>query len=154
MKAKQVPLLYWTATAWAGALALKVNDSELSADQPLVEALARRALELEPCYGLGSVHEFFVSWESARSTIGGSLERAKEHYAADLACAQGRRAFPYVVFAESVSVAKQDKAQFTELLEQALAFDVSRKDDQRLANLLAQRRARFQLGRVDELFVE
>ena len=154
MKAKQVPLLYWTATAWAGALALKVNDSELSADQPLVEALARRALELEPCYGLGSVHEFFVSWESARSTIGGSLERAKEHYAADLACAQGRRAFPYVVFAESVSVAKQDKAQFKELLEQALAFDVSRKDDQRLANLLAQRRARFQLGRMDELFVE
>ena len=154
MKAKQVPLLYWTATAWAGALALKVNDSELSADQPLVEALARRALELEPCYGLGSVHEFFVSWESARSTIGGSLERAKEHYAADLACAQGRRAFPYVVFAESVSVAKQDKAQFKQLLEQALAFDVSRKDDQRLANLLAQRRARFQLGRLDELFVE
>ena len=154
MKAKQVPLLYWTATAWAGALALKVNDSELSADQPLVEALARRALELEPCYGLGSIHEFFMSWESARSTIGGSLERANEHYAADLACAQGRRAFPYVVFAESVSVAKQDKAQFKQLLEQALAFDVSRKDDQRLANLLAQRRARFQLGRVDELFVE
>jgi len=154
MKPKQVPLLYWTAMAWAGALSLKLNDSELSADQPLVEALARRALELEPCWGLGSIHEFFVSWESAHSTIGGSLERAREHYEADLACAQGRRAFPYVVFAESVSVAKQDKAQFKQLLEQALAIDVSRKDDQRLANLLAQQRARFQLGRVDELFVE
>ena len=45
MKQKQVPMLYWTATAWAGALALKVNDSELSADQPVVEALARRLLE-------------------------------------------------------------------------------------------------------------
>ena len=40
-KPKHVPLLYWTAMAWAGALSLKVNDSELSADQPLVEALAR-----------------------------------------------------------------------------------------------------------------
>ena len=154
MKQKQVPMLYWTATAWAGALALKVNDSELSADQPQVEALARRALELEPCWGLGSIHEFFVSWESAHSSVGGSLEKAKEHYEADLACAQGKRAFPYVTFAESVSVAKQDKAQFKELLEKALAFDVSRKDDQRLANLLAQKRARLQLGRVDELFVE
>jgi predicted anti-sigma-YlaC factor YlaD len=154
MKPKQVPFLYWTATAWAGALALKVNDSELSADQPQVEALARRALELEPCWGLGAIHEFFVSWESARSTIGGSLEKAREHYAADLVCAQGRRAFPYVVFAESVSVAKQDKAQFKQLLEQALAFDASRRDDQRLANVLAQKRARLQLGRVDELFVE
>jgi predicted anti-sigma-YlaC factor YlaD len=154
MKAKDVPLLYFTTLAWAGALSLKVNDSELSADQKLVEALARRALELEPCFNLGSVHEFFVSWESARSSIGGSLEKAREHYEADLACAQGRRAFPYVVFAENVSVAKQDKAQFKELMEKALAFDVSRKNAERVANLLAQKRARFQLGRIDELFIE
>jgi predicted anti-sigma-YlaC factor YlaD len=153
-KPKHVALLYWTAVGWAGAISLKVNDSELSADQPLVEALARRALELEPCWGLGSIHEFFVTWETARSTIGGSVERAREHYEKDLACAQGRRAFPYVTYAESVSVAKQDRAQFKELMEKALAVDVSRKDDQRLANLLAQKRARFQLGRLDELFIE
>ncbi len=53
-----------------------------------------------------------------------------------------------------MSVAKQDKAQFKEMLEKALAIDVSRPDDQRLANLLAQKRARWQLGRVDELFIE
>lgn len=151
---RHVPLLYWTAMGWAGAIALKVNDSELAADQPLVEALARRALELDACWGLGAIHEFFVSWESARSTIGGSVERAREHYQKDLACAQGRRAFPHVVFAESVCVVKQDKAQFTELMQKALAVDASRKDDQRLANLLAHRRARFQLGRLDDLFIE
>jgi len=153
-KPRDVALLYYTALAWAGAIALKVNDSELSADQKVVEALAERALELEPCFNLGSIHEFFVSWESAHAAVGGSIDAAREHYAQDLACAQGRRAFPYVVLAESVSVAKQDKAEFRELLEKALAFDTSRKDDQRLANLLAQKRARFQLGRVDELFVE
>jgi predicted anti-sigma-YlaC factor YlaD len=153
-KPKHVPLLYWAAMGWAGAISLKVNDSELAADQPLVEALARRALELEPCWGLGSVHEFFVTWETARSTIGGSVERAREHYQQDLACAQGRRAFPYVTYAESVSVARQDRAQFKELMEKALAVDVSRKDDQRLANLLAHKRARWQLGRLDELFIE
>jgi hypothetical protein len=153
-RAKHVPLLYWTAVGWAGAIALKVNDSEVAADQKLVEALARRALALEPCWGLGSIHEFFVSWEAARASIGGSLERAREHYEQDLACAQGRRAFPYVTYAESVSVPKQDKAQFEQLMREALAQDVSRKDDQRLANLLAQKRARFQLGRLDELFIE
>jgi predicted anti-sigma-YlaC factor YlaD len=155
-KARQrhVPLLYWTAMGWAGAISLKVNDSELSADQPLVEALARRALALEPCWGLGSIHEFFVTWESARSTIGGSVARAREHYEKDLACAGGRRAYPYVTYAESVSVAQQDRAQFQELMQKALAVDVSVKDDQRLANLLAQKRARWQLGRLDELFIE
>jgi predicted anti-sigma-YlaC factor YlaD len=154
MKRKHVPLLYWTATAWAAAIALKVNDSELSADQPVVEALARRALELDEGWELGSIHEFFISWEAARSSIGGSLERARAHFDKALAFSKGRRAFPYLTFAESVSVVRQDRAQFREMLDKALAVDVSRKDDQRLANLLAQKRARFQLGRVDELFIE
>ncbi len=153
-KKEHVPLLYWTAMGWAGAMSLKVNDSDLSADQPIVEALARRALELDPCWGLGSIHEFFVSWEAGRSTVGGSIDRARDHFEKDLACAQGRRAFPYVTYAESVSVAKQDKARFQELMEKALTVDVSRPDDQRLANLLAQKRARWQLGRLDELFIE
>jgi predicted anti-sigma-YlaC factor YlaD len=151
---EHVPLLYWTAMGWAGAMALKVNDSDVSADQPIVEALARRALELDPCWGKGAIHEFFVSWEAGRSSIGGSLDRAREHFDECLACARGRRASPYVTYAESVSVSRQDKAQFRELMEKALAVDVSQPDDQRLANLLAQRRARWQLGRLDELFIE
>ncbi|MGE5124798.1 MAG: TRAP transporter TatT component family protein [Betaproteobacteria bacterium] len=153
-KKAHVPLLYWTAMGWAGAISLKVNDSELTADQRIVEALARRALSLDPCWGKGAIHEFFVSWEAGRASVGGSIDRAREHYERDLACAAGERAFPYVVFAESVSVAKQDRAQFRELVEKALAVDVSRPSDQRLANLLAQKRARWQLGRLDELFVE
>jgi hypothetical protein len=153
-KKEHVPLLYWTAMGWAGAMSLKVNDSEVSADQPIVEALARHALELDEGWGLGSIHEFFVSWESARSTIGGSIERAREHYEKALLFSKGRRAFPYLTYAESVSVAEQDKARFQELLGKALAIDVSRPDDQRLANLLAQKRARWQLGRLDELFIE
>ena len=153
-KRKHVPLLYWTAVAWAGAIALKVNDSELSADQGVVEALAQRALELDEGWDQGSIHEFFISWEAARSSIGGSLERARAHFDKALAFSQGRRAFPYLTYAESVSVVRQDRAQFREMLDKALAVDVSRKDAQRLANLLAQKRARFQLGRVDDLFVE
>ncbi|HSD66389.1 MAG TPA: TRAP transporter TatT component family protein [Vicinamibacteria bacterium] len=154
-KKEHVPLLYWTAMAWGGAMSLKVNDSEVSADQPIVEALARRALELDEGWGLGSIHEFFVSWESAHASVGsGSMEKAREHFERALFFSKGRRAFPYLTYAESVSVARQDKAQFRELLEKALAVDVSRPDDQRLANILAQKRARWQLGRLDELFIE
>lgn len=150
-----VPLLYWTAMGWGGAMSLKVNDSEVSVDQPIVEALARRALELDEGWALGSIHEFFISWESAHASVGsGSMEKAREHFDEAIRFSKGRRAFPYLTYAEGVSVAKQDKAQFREMLEKALAVDVSRPDDQRLANLLAQKRARWQLGRVDELFIE
>jgi predicted anti-sigma-YlaC factor YlaD len=153
-KKEHVPLLYWTAMGWGGAISLKVNDSQVTVDQPIVEALARRALELDEGWGLGSIHEFFISWESAHASVGGSMEKAREHFEKALLFSKGRRAFPYLTFAESVSVATQDKAQFREMLEKALAIDVSRPDDQRLANILAQKRSRWQLGRLDELFIE
>jgi predicted anti-sigma-YlaC factor YlaD len=152
---EHVPLLYWTAMGWGGAMSLKVNDSEVSVDQPTVEALARRALELDEGWALGSIHEFFISWESAHASVGsGSMEKAREHFDEAIRLSKGRRAFPYLTYAEGVSVARQDKAQFREMLEKALSIDVSKPDDQRLANLLAQKRARWQLGRVDELFIE
>ena len=135
-------------------MALKINDSELSADQKLAEALASRALALDETYDAGAIHDFFIAYEAGRSTVGGSIEKARGHFDRALQIAGGRRAFPYVSFAESASVVRQDKQEFKALLEQALAVDVSKPTDYRLANLLAQRRARWLLSRTDELFVE
>jgi len=154
MKKESAPLLYWTAAAWGAAMALKINDSELSADQRLAEALARRALALDETYGAGAIHDFFIAYEAGRSSVGGSIEKARRHLDRALQIAGRRRAFPYVSFAESASVSQQNKQEFKALLEQALAVDVSRPSDYRLANVLAQRRARWLLSRTDELFVE
>ena len=59
-----------------------------------------------------------------------------------------------VSLAESVSVAAQNRAEFEQLLEQTLAFNVDTHPQTRLANLVAQRRARVLLGRVDNYFLE
>jgi predicted anti-sigma-YlaC factor YlaD len=153
-KKEDVPLLYWTAAAWAGAMALKINDSEVSADQPIVDALARRALALDPSWEKGSIHEFFVSWESGRSSIGGSKEKALEHYEEAVRLSQGLKASPYVTYAESICVPEQDRAAFTASLEKALEVDATRPNDQRLVNVLLHKRARWLLERVDEYFIE
>ncbi len=153
-KKKDVPLLYWTAAAWAGAMSLKINDSEVSADQPIVDALARRALALDPSWELGSIQEFFVSWESGRSSIGGSKEKALEHYHKSVELSKGLKASPYVTYAESVTVREQDRAAFKAALQKALAVDATRPNDQRLVNILMQKRARWLLPRVDEYFIE
>jgi predicted anti-sigma-YlaC factor YlaD len=153
-KKKDAPLLYWTAAAWGAAIALKINDSELSVDQRLAESLARRALALDETWDAGAIHDFFIAYEAGRSSVGGSIEKARGHLDRALQIAAGRRAFPYVSFAESASVVRQDKQEFQALLEQALAVDVSKPTDYRLANLLAQRRARWLLSRTDELFLE
>jgi predicted anti-sigma-YlaC factor YlaD len=50
-------------------------------------------------------------------------------------------------------VQRQDAAQFTSLLERALAIDPDTKPEWRLANLIMQQRARWLLSRADELFL-
>jgi len=153
--AADVPLLYWTGAAWGAAISSSKENAELAADLGLVEALMRRALQLDEGFGGGAIHDFFIAYDGGRpASAGGSREKAREHLSRALALAKGRRAAPFVSFAESVSVAAQDRKEFRELLEKALEVDPDAARDQRLANILAQRRARWLLSRVDELFLE
>jgi predicted anti-sigma-YlaC factor YlaD len=154
MKRAHLRLLYWTAVSWAGALALAVNDSTLVADQDLPAAMMKRALVLDEAFELGVVHDFFISFEAGRRAAGGSLAEARLHFERALALAGGRRAWPYVRYAESVAVAQQDKKAFDRLLNEALGVDPAREKTERLSNLIAQRRARWLLARTDALFVE
>ena len=150
----QVPLLYWTAAASAAAIALAKDDAELAADLATVEAMMRRALALDESYGRGVIHDFFLAYEGSRTAVGGSAERAREHFARAMAIAQNQRAAPLVSLAETVAVAAQDRAEFERLLNQALAIDADAVPGERLANLISQQRARWLLARADELFIE
>lgn len=151
----QVPILYWTALAWGGAISISKDNSELSADLGLVEQLAGRAMELDETYELGAIHDFYIVYEGGRPvSAGGSVERARQHLERARELSQGHRAGPLVTFAETVSVSTQDRAEFLRLLEAAIAIDVDAAPEQRLANLIYQKRARWLVARVDELFVE
>jgi predicted anti-sigma-YlaC factor YlaD len=154
MHKKHVGLLYWTANAWGAAMSIAKDDSELTADQHLAEALARRALALDEAYDHGSIHDFFISYEGGRRSVGGSVEKARHHLERAIALGGGHRAWPLVNFAETVSVGLQEREEFNQLLEQALAVDVDVVPDLRLTNLIAQKRARWLLGRTDDLFIE
>ncbi len=154
-KKTDVPLLYWTAAAWGAAISLAKEDPELAAGLPATEALVRRAIALDEGFDAGALYDFLISYDGGRpASAGGSVERARADLARALALSGGRRAAPLVAFAETVSVGAQDRAEFTRLLKQALAIDPDRAPDFRLANLVAQRRARWLLGRADELFLE
>jgi predicted anti-sigma-YlaC factor YlaD len=151
---EHVALLYWTATSWAGAMAVAKEDSELTADQSLAESMMRRALALDEGFEHGSIHDFFIAWEGGRTAVGGSLGEARRHLQRSLALAKGQRAAPLVIYAETVSVAHQDREEFERLLRQALEVDPDRVPELRLSNLIFLRRARWLLGRGDELFIE
>jgi len=153
---EEVPLLYWTSAAWSLAVASSPNVPSLLADLPRCEALMRRALELQETYDAGAIHEYFVAFEGGRpEAMGGSVERARRHYERAMELAEGKRVSPMVTYAETVSVRTQNRAEFLDLLGRALSFDARNGPaEYRLANLVAQRKANWLKGRVDELFLE
>jgi predicted anti-sigma-YlaC factor YlaD len=88
------------------------------------------------------------------SAVGDPALRARAHFDRVVALTHGQLASPYVSLAEAVTVGRQDRREFQSLLEQALAVDPDARPEWRLANLIAQRRARWLLGRADELFLD
>jgi predicted anti-sigma-YlaC factor YlaD len=158
---KQVPLLYYTGAAWAAAFAVDVTDSSLATDQTVIEKMMRRALALDEAWGDGSIHDFFISWEAAHASAGGSVEKAREHFERSRQLSAGKRVSPLVSYAESVltgatetaAAREKSRKEFEALLNETLRFDVEKgPPDSRLANVIAQRRAKWLLGRADELF--
>jgi hypothetical protein len=153
---EDVPLLFWTGVSWSLAVASAQDDPEMLADLPRCEALMRRVLALREDFDDGAVHEYFVAFEGGRpEAMGGSAERARRHFERAMELSRGEKVSPLVTLAETVSVRSQDRKEFLDLLDRALAFDARKEaPGYRLANLVAQRKARRLKGRVDELFLE
>ncbi len=153
---EDVPLLFWTGVSWSLAVSVAPDDPEMMADLPRCEALMRRALALREDFDDGAIHEYFIAFEGGRpEAMGGSASVARRHFERAMELARGRKVSPLVTFAENVSVRRQDRKEFLELLDRALAFDARKEaPGYRLANLIAQRKARWLKGRVDDLFLE
>jgi predicted anti-sigma-YlaC factor YlaD len=151
---EDVPLLYWTASAWALAVASGKGDMALVAELPIPVAMMERALALDEAWSDGAIHEFFVVYDATRSAAqGGGPERAKAHLDRALALSLNKKLGPCVSFAEGVLVARQDRAEFTRVLEGVVRADPGEVPRYRLANILAQRRAKALLAHVDDLFL-
>lgn len=154
-----VPLLYWAGAGWALAISIAKDDPNLFGDFPMVGVLMDRALELDESFDEGSIHEFYVSYDAARSEDqGGGPSASKKHLDIAMKQNQGRRFGVVVSYAEGVLQAQQKKAEFVKMLEQVVATDVYSEDPtwkkQRLSNIIAQERARWLLTKLSDLFAE
>ncbi len=146
-------LLYWTAAAWALAISSAKGDMQLVSELPAPVAMMRRGLALDETFDHGAFHEFFITWDGSHTTAdGGGPAKAREHLDRALALSAGEKLGPLVNYAETVLVQTQDRAEFTKMLERVLAADVNAAPQYRLANVLAQRRARALLEHADDLF--
>ena len=146
--------LYWTAAAWAAAIALAKDDPALVAEVPQMEALIDRAAELDESWGEGAIHGFLITYEMSRQGVAGdAATRSRQQFDRAVELAAGKQAGPFVNYAEAVCVEQQDFPQFEALLQRALAVEADAHPELRLVNLVMQRRARWLLARKDDLFL-
>ncbi len=152
MSAPDVPALYWTGVSWGGALLLSSTPVLRIGELGTVRALLTRALQLDEGWQGGTIHEAMIALESLPVLLGGSPTRAREHFDRAVALSNGESAFAYVALATGVAQPAKNRAEFERLLRAAVAIDVSKRPSIRLANLIAQKRARYLLAQVDKLF--
>jgi predicted anti-sigma-YlaC factor YlaD len=153
---RDVPMLYWTAAARGLAISLSKDNPEMIAELPLVEMLVERVAQLDEGFENGAVPEFLITFEAARTDLSAEEQRQlmRRHFERALELSHGKRAGTYVSYAENVCLPAQNSVEFKTMLQKALAIDPDSDPEHRLANLVAQRRARWLLGHMDELFLE
>ena len=149
-----VETMYYLGGSWGLAIANGLDQPALAADLPAVRALMVRALSLDESYNRGALHAAMITLESLPEVMGGSPERARQHFARAVELSSAMDASPYVVLASSVSVETQNRAEFEGLLNDALAIDVDKDPSNRLLNVIAQKRARLLLEHTDDLFFD
>jgi predicted anti-sigma-YlaC factor YlaD len=150
----QVPLLYWTAAALGLAVAANKGDAEMIARLPEVDALLARGLELDEAWDGGQLHEFAITFAAANPAGAPDPKVLQAHFDRSLALSKGQRASLFVTWAEAVSIPRQRRAEFTAMLEKAVAVDVEASPNMRLSNQIALRRARWLLDRTDTYFLD
>jgi predicted anti-sigma-YlaC factor YlaD len=150
---KDIPLLYWSAAALGSAISVSKDDVSLLARLPEVEALLSRAIELDESWKDGALHEFQVVFSGAKPGTR-DYDALRKNFDRALQLSKGGSASLYVAYAEAFAIPKQDREQFESLLNKALEIDPDQFRDMRLINLVAQRRARWLLARVDDLIIE
>ena len=151
-KAKDIPLLYWTAASLGAAVSLGLDQPELVVDLPTVRALAERALALDETWSKGALHELMITIDSLPEALGGSPARAREHFDKAIKIQGGNAPGPYVALAMGVMVPAQDRAGFEKLLNEALAIDPLKDPGTQLVTLITQRRAKALLDNIETKF--
>jgi hypothetical protein len=119
---------------------------------PEVEALLERSLELDADWNSGALHEFWIVLAGTKP-IKPDAEKVSGHFNRALDLSKGQRASLFISFAESVHVPQQNRNEFTRFMQRALAIDADGTKQNRLLNLVAQRRARWLLSRIDDLIL-
>ena len=154
VKKKDVPFLYWAGAGWVGAFAIDPFDMKLGLTLPRAAAMMDRVLEMDENFRDGAIHDFYILYYgSLPEYMGGSLKKARYHFEKSIVYAKGKSTSPYMSLATTVTVKEQNSREFSKLLKEVLKFDPDSSPENRLSNILNQRKARWLLEHIEDFFI-
>jgi predicted anti-sigma-YlaC factor YlaD len=154
-KAEDAPSLYWAAAGWVAAYAIDSGDMELGITLPQAAALMDRVGRLDPRFAPASIANFYILYYgSIPDYMGGDLGKARAYFDKAMAASGGRDTSALLSLAVTVSEKEQNLAEFKSLLQRVLGFDTDSAPENRLVNILNQRKARWLLDHAGDFFLD
>jgi tetratricopeptide (TPR) repeat protein len=142
--ARDAPNLFWTGYAWVARVNVLQEDPEMVANLFVGVALIERANQLDDKFFYGNAHTILGAYH-ARSAMA-ELDEAKKEFDKALAITQGKMLLPKVQLAAKYYCTKGDRDAYVKALTEVVeAGDTL--PEQRLANVIAKRRAKRYLGK-------
>ncbi|MEZ4746376.1 MAG: TRAP transporter TatT component family protein [Calditrichia bacterium] len=152
LEKKDLPTLFWTAFAWAGWVNLNRNDPQAVFDLSKVKAMMTRVLELDETFFFGSAHLFWGSTlGSIPPMLGGSPEKAKEHFEKALAISDGKFLITKVYYAQFYATTTLDEELFDRMLSEVLEAPEDVLPGYELLTAVAKRKAADLQSRKDDI---
>ena len=146
---------YWLGAGWLGAFSLDPLNLDLLMSMEGAVAVLETAAAFAADYSGGAIWDILCAfYAAAPADFGGSLERAEYCFEQSLRAAGGTLPGPYVTYAQSICVPRQDAESWTRMLNKALAVNPDDAPDSRLASTITQQRARWLLDHKDNYFLE
>ena len=148
-----VPLVFWTASAWGSAVNLQLADPDALANLPSISAMMEWVEEKDPGYFYGGSFMYFgVYYGSLPPVLGGKPDLAKVNFDRALSFGGGKFLMTYVYYAKTYAVEMQDERLFEDLLGHVIDTPLDVLPQQRLANAVAKKQAQEALAHKDDLF--
>ena len=152
LKADDVPLLYTSATAWAGWIQANSGDWNAIANLAKVKAIMVRVVELDETYSHGEAHLYLgVIATLLPPTLGGKPEEGRVHFERAITLSAGRDLMAKVEYARRYARITYNRELHDRLLHEVLNADAA-APGLTLSNMLAKRQAKELLASADNYF--
>ena len=153
LRRKDVPAMAWAAANWGRWLSLNLESPAAIAQQPRLEALMTRLLELEPGFDYGLPHVLRGMFDALRpEMLGGQPDSARVHFERAFELSHGQNQLYRVLYAEYYCRQVLDEECFDSSLAEVASAGLSEIAAFHLMNEMARHRAQRLRALRDDLF--